>query len=136
MKKQFLRRALITILTAGSCVTWATAEPDDLNRCNVVWDSPSADCHGSMPIGNGDLAANVWVEPNGDLLFYLSKSDSWSGEQELLKLGRIRVKMDPALVADGAVFKQELDLKTGTILINSQPATRNSLFGSMPIRMS
>ena len=89
-----------------------------------------------MPIGNGDLAANVWVEPNGDLLFYLSKSDSWSGEQELLKLGRIRVKMDPALVADGAVFKQELDLKTGTIRINSQPATRNSLFGSMPIRMS
>ncbi|MDG1241614.1 MAG: DUF5703 domain-containing protein [Opitutae bacterium] len=126
MKNQFLHRALITILTAGSCVTWATAEPDDLNRCNVVWDSPSADCHGSMPIGNGDLAANVWVEPNGDLLFYLSKSDSWSGEQELLKLGRIRVKMDPALVADGAVFKQELDLETGTIRINSQLGTRNS----------
>jgi len=46
---------------------------------NVVWDSPSQDENGSMPIGNGDLAANVWMEPNGDLVFYLSKSDAWSG---------------------------------------------------------
>ena len=39
-----------------------------LDAYNVVWDSPSDDQHGSMPIGNGDLAANVWVEPNGDLV--------------------------------------------------------------------
>ena len=43
---------------------------------HVVWDSPSEDMHGSMPIGNGDFAANFWVEPSGDLVFYLSKSDS------------------------------------------------------------
>lgn len=100
---------------------------DDLDRCNVVWDSPSSDCHGSMPIGNGDLAANMWVEPDGDLLFYLSKSDSWSAEQELLKLGRIRVKMDPPLVANGAVFSQELDLKSGTIQVQSVIGNRQSL---------
>jgi hypothetical protein len=88
-----------------------------------------------MPIGNGDLAANVWVEPNGDLVFYLSKSDSWSAEQELLKLGRIRVKMNPPLVAEGSSFKQELDLKTGTIRVSSTldprhstPATRHLNF--------
>ena len=63
--------AVCTLLITLS--SWAVAGPDHLNRCNVVWDSPSADCHGSMPIGNGDLAANVWVEPNGDLVFYLSK---------------------------------------------------------------
>jgi alpha-L-fucosidase 2 len=69
-----------------------------MEQYNVVWDSPSEDHNGSMPIGNGDLAANVWVEPSGDLVFYISKSDAWSAGQELLKLGRVRIKMDPPLV--------------------------------------
>jgi alpha-L-fucosidase 2 len=101
----------------------ATAEAPSgspLDAYNVVWDSPSNDQHGSMPIGNGDLAANVWVEPNGDLVFYLSKSDAWSGDQELLKLGRVRVRLDEPLMQEGSVFKQELDLATGTIRIQSE----------------
>jgi hypothetical protein len=79
-----------------------------------------------MPIGNGDLAANVWVESNGDLVFYLSKSDSWSPQQELLKLGRIRMKMDPPLIAEGSTFKQELDLQSGAIRIQSAIGNRQS----------
>ena len=86
---------------------------------NVVWDSPSADMHGSMPIGNGDLAANFWVEPSGDLVFYLSKSDSWDAEQELLKLGRVRIRLDKPFVRDGRPFRQELDLARGCIVVES-----------------
>lgn len=92
----------------------------DLN--NVVWTSPSKDYNGSMPIGNGDLAANVWVEPTGDLIFYLSKSDAFSGggpDPELLKLGRFRVRLDKPLYLEGAEFRQELDLKTGSITVNA-----------------
>jgi len=48
----------------------AIASSPQLDAYNVVWDSPSQDCHGFMPIGNGDLAANVWLEPTGDLVFY------------------------------------------------------------------
>lgn len=33
---------------------------------------------GPMPLGNGELGINLWVEPSGDLLFYLSRTDSWS----------------------------------------------------------
>jgi hypothetical protein len=29
---------------------------------NFVWDSPSKDCAGSMPLGNGDIGVNAWVE--------------------------------------------------------------------------
>jgi len=79
-----------------------------------------------MPIGNGEMAANVWVEPTGDLIFYLSKSDTWSGGEpsqgqgpELLKLGRIRVRLDKPLYQGGSEYRQELDLKTGCITINS-----------------
>jgi len=79
-----------------------------------------------MPIGNGDLAANVWVEPTGDLLFYISKSDAWSGNGRLLKLGRVRVKTDPPLYTDGATFKQELDLETSSIRVQSAIGNRQS----------
>jgi hypothetical protein len=75
--------------------------------------------HGSMPIGNGDLAANFWVEPSGDLLFYLSKSDSWDADQELLKLGRVRIRLDKPFVRDGRPFRQELDLARGCIVVES-----------------
>lgn len=34
---------------------------------NVVWDLPSKDSSGMMPIGNGDIGLNVWVEDGGDM---------------------------------------------------------------------
>jgi hypothetical protein len=49
-----------------------------LDACNIVWDIPSKDMNGSMPLGNGDIGTNVWMEENGDLVFYISKTDSWS----------------------------------------------------------
>ena len=82
---------------------------------DLVWNSPSKDARGSMPIGNGDIGANVWVEPNGDLLFYLSKTDAWSENCRLLKLGKVRLSLDPALYTEGMTFKQELDLANGLI---------------------
>lgn len=91
---------------------------------NVVWDSPSRDSRGSMPIGNGDIGANVWVEPNGDLVFYLSKTDAWSGNARLLKLGKVRMTCDPPLYAEGMEFKQELDLANGLIRIECSDDTR------------
>ena len=76
---------------------------------DLVWDTPSEDASGSMPIGNGEVGANVWVEPNGDLVFYISRTDSWSETGELYKLGRIRVSITPSIVS-GDDFSQTLDL--------------------------
>ena len=70
-----------------------------------------------MPLGNGDIGLNVWVEEGGDLMFYISKTDAFSGIGRLLKLGRIRVKLTPNPFLKGQKFKQELDLKNGEILI-------------------
>ena len=86
---------------------------------NVVWDSPSADCHGSMPIGNGDIGANIWVEDGGDLLFYLGKTDAWDENARLVKLGRLRVRLTPNPFARGGMFRQELDLEHGMIHITA-----------------
>ena len=33
-----------------------------ISQYNVVWDTPSEGSLGSMPLGNGDIGLNVWVE--------------------------------------------------------------------------
>lgn len=80
---------------------------------NVVWDSPSKDHHGSMPLGNGDISLNAWIEPDGSLVFYIGKTDAWGDNARLLKIGKVRVTLDPA--PSVSPFHQELTLNSGTI---------------------
>jgi hypothetical protein len=103
----------------GSADAW-----DQLDSYDVQWTTPSRDSSGSMPIGNGDIGLNVWVEADGDLLFYVSKSDAWSGEGRLLKLGRVRVSLEPNPFAAGLPFRQTLRLREGRIEIAAGPEGR------------
>jgi hypothetical protein len=70
-----------------------------------------------MPLGNGDLALNVWTEQNGDLLMLLAKSDAWNENGQLLKLGRVRVTLEPNPFTNQPAFTQTLKLETGEIEI-------------------
>jgi hypothetical protein len=79
--------------------------------------SPSRDSAGSMPLGNGDLGINVWVEEDGDLLLYLAKTDAWDENGRLLKVGRVRLAFAPALYRPGQPFAQTLNLEEGTVEI-------------------
>jgi hypothetical protein len=88
---------------------------NDISQYNVVWDTPSDDSFGSMPLGNGDIGLNVWCEKNGDLLFYISKVDAYDAGHKLPKLGRIRIKTEPVVSIDQ--FKQTLNLSDASILI-------------------
>jgi hypothetical protein len=100
-----------------------SAAPAELDRLNVVWTAPSQNAAGSMPIGNGEVGLNVWVEENGDLLFYVARTDAWSECNRLLKLGRIRVSLSPNPFAKGQAFRQELKLRDGQIVIEAGDAT-------------
>ncbi len=86
---------------------------------NVVWNSPSKDSSGSMPLGNGDIGVNAWVEENGDLLLYVSKTDAWSENVRLLKLGRVRLRLTPNPFVSGQPFRQTLKLHSGEISIEA-----------------
>ena len=113
----------LALSAAGGGTSRASAKEgpavDPLDSCNVVWDSPSGNVHGSMPLGNGDVGINAWVEPSGDLVFYVSKTDAWDENAGLCKIGRVRVKFDPPLAPkDG--FRQELQLRDGVIRIESK----------------
>lgn len=112
----------ITTLTV-LLLLWLSAMPQKgINTAvnNVVWNTPSDDSFGSMPLGNGDVGLNVWVEKNGDLLFYISKVDAFDAGHLLPKLGRIRIKMAPALSVDK--FKQTLSLIDASVLVEAGDA--------------
>lgn len=103
-----------TVLSA-LCGLFAAAEsPSWPDAYDVEWDSPSEECRGSMPLGNGQVAINAWIEPDGSILFYIARSDAWDEYGRLLKLGKVRVKLDPM---PGAVvnFRQRLRLRDATM---------------------
>ena len=90
-----------------------------LDAYNVSWNTPGANSSDSMPIGNGDITANVWLENKGDLCFYIGKSDAWSEATRLLKVGKVRVRLSPNPFLEGTEFLQVLKLHEGEIVITA-----------------
>lgn len=112
MKSQIITAALLAASPAA-------ADPLRLEDYHVIWDSPSADARGSMPLGNGDLALNAWVEPDGDLRFYIGKTDAWDDNGRLVKIGRVRIALTPNPFAKGGAFRQELRLRGGEMVVTA-----------------
>ena len=92
---------------------------NQLAACDVVWDSPSTNSAGSMPLGNGDIGLNAWVEESGDLVFFISKTDAWTDCGRMVKLGQVRVRLTPSLAT--LPFRQQLQLLHGQMVITSGP---------------
>jgi len=92
-----------------------------IDACDVSWDTPGPTASQSMPLGNGDIGLNVWVEPSGDVNFYIGKTDSFSANPNdatgLMKVGGVRLSMNPSPLAPGAPFQQTLKLHDGAIEI-------------------
>ncbi len=105
-----------------------------LDPYDVSWDTPGPTSMQSMPIGNGDIALNVWVEPNGDLCFLIAKTDAWGAASKternnwvkdggvLMKLGKVRVSMSPSPLVQGVPFSQVLKLHNGEIVVKEGDA--------------
>ncbi len=111
--------AFLAAIVLGFAISGTAQALHPVDDYNVVWDNPSEGPVGSMPVGNGDIGLNVWVEKGGDLLFYIAKNDSWSENGRLLKLGRVRVKLSPNPFANGLPFRQELKLHEAEIEISA-----------------
>ncbi|GHT36974.1 hypothetical protein AGMMS49574_29370 [Bacteroidia bacterium] len=91
-----------------------------LNTYNVTWNTLSLNgSMGSMPLGNGDITANVWIEKGGDLMLYIGKSDTWSEATRLLKVGRVRISLSPNPFVEDTYFSQTLNLYEGEINVSA-----------------
>ncbi len=100
---------------------------------NVVWHAPSHDAQGSVPLGNGEIGLNAWISKQGALCFYIGRTDSWGDNGRLLKLGRVRVVLDPA--PNPSVMQQTLDLPTGTWQVQFGPCADHRLDTRVDIRL-
>lgn len=125
MTKPFLILFSIIIVSQACSTTEETPplpEAAHVRPFHQLWYSPSADESGSMPLGNGDIGSNVWMTSDGVLHFYLAKTDAFSGNAQLLKLGKVDVTFTPDIFADTVGFVQELVLEDGTIRITKANA--------------
>lgn len=93
---------------------------DIIDRFNPVFDTPARSPADSMPLGNGTLGLNAWVERSADIVFTLAYSGGSRGDSSPIPLGRVRVQTLPdAIVGHESdakpAMKQTLNLYHGRI---------------------
>src|SRR5882672_5800809 len=134
--KLLAKLVLITVTSIAVVSTTASGQNKKaidikplLDAYDVSWDTPGPTSSQSMPIGNGDIGLNVWVEQNGDLCFFIAKTDAWGAAAEnernnwikdggvLMKLGKVRVSLSPNPLVQGPQFSQTLRLSSSEIIV-------------------
>jgi len=108
----------LSMTCLGTIFAQASGNPF-VSANDVTWTELGHNENDSMPIGNGDLAANIWTEQNGDLMLLVAKVDAWTELGKLVKLGRVRVQIAPNPFVGAAHFQQALRLENGSIEIKS-----------------
>jgi len=122
------RSPAVCLLTT---IAWAAATRgadslDPMEQYNVVWDSPSRSYGGSMPLGNGEIGLNVWVEKDGDLQFHIGTTDAWDDNARLVKIGKVRIRLAPNPFAEGKPFRQTLSLRDATLKVQAGEGARKA----------
>ena len=92
--------------------------PDAIERFNPVFDTAARSPADSMPLGNGTLGLNAWIERSADIVFELASAGGSSGSPH--RLGRVRVQTLPdAIVGHEGdtkpAIRQTLNLYKGRI---------------------
>ncbi|MDR0390574.1 MAG: DUF5703 domain-containing protein, partial [Planctomycetaceae bacterium] len=115
MKKNINYFVITLILSMLSTLTFcATINGNELSLYKVVWDSPSKNVYETMPLGNGEIALNAWIDGAGELKFYIARIDSIDENGQLLKVGAVKIKLSNQ-IAKQSTFKQTLDVKRGVL---------------------
>ena len=90
-----------------------------VDQFSVTYLTPSESSLGAMPLGNGRTSVNMWVERStSDVMLSIGLADALDENSNLLKLGLVRVQLDPPLDTSKA-FNQTLRLSTATVEIRA-----------------
>ncbi len=140
---RYIAATAALLLLSGS----AFAQPQAAEY-SVTWNSPGSSYKDSMPIGNGDIGLNVWTEANGDIVFLIAKTDAWTENGQLVKLGRVRLSIDGNPFKASPAFRQILRPKSGDIELRGEsssvmhvwvdanaPAIHIEMRGAQPVRL-
>lgn len=114
-----LQKRLLIGLVLGFIIIATYSQPKQLSNYNVTWETPSKDATGQMPLGNGDIAAGVYVIENDALYLLLAKNDALTHNGDIFKTGRVKVTIKPNPFTTGKSFCQEMDMVTGSVKIEA-----------------
>ena len=89
-------------------------DKDASSMYKVVWDTPSKNTYETMPLGNGEVAVNAWIDDAGTLRFYISRIDAIDENGQLLKVGALKISPGNP-VSTPSSFRQTLDVKRGVL---------------------
>lgn len=113
-----MKKYLILLLfSVFSTMIWAVDKA--VPQYDVTWNELGTDENSSMPLGNGDIAVNAWTEQNGDLVMLIAKTDAWSENALLLKLGRVRLSLSPNPFVGTSDFKQVLTISNALMTLKA-----------------
>lgn len=65
-----------------------------LKSMELSWSEPAVGSRESIPLGNGELGINVWVDAAGVIHILLARGDCWSGNGQLMKAGYVRFTLE------------------------------------------
>jgi hypothetical protein len=111
MMRTFITVVLFSILFTAN----AQGQNAESSPYHVVWTTPSSDSYGTMPLGNGEVALNAWIDANGDLKFYIARIDSIDENGRLLKVGSVRISLSNRSQKNTEQFWQILNTKRGIL---------------------
>jgi len=90
-----------------------------ISNCDFQYTGIMRNAMQSVPIGNGDLGANVWADAEG-LSLLLSKTDAWSELHRLLKTGLLKLRLTPNPFHSGTRWR--LSYQEGVLYIHAGDA--------------
>ncbi len=112
MKKLFL---IAFLLQVGASDVMAQQVGD----YNLKFSERGTDSWSSLPLGNGELAAQVWTNDEGKLQFYLGTTDSRDGMDNVIKIGKLTIGFEPNILVNGTAYSEELTLNEGILRISN-----------------
>ena len=107
---------------------WCTGASSWIDDYNTIWTEPGVTAYASLPIGNGDLVANVWLnETNGtanssityDIYLLFAKADAYDLTAQRLKVLQSKISFDPPILYTAGQFRESLLVSNGTIVIET-----------------
>lgn len=104
---------------------WSYAHEDEsevinrVKKCNISYRVLGKSDRSAMPLGNGELCTSVWTEDNGDICFYLSRSDALTELDRTVKLGMVRLSFTPNPFMNGN-YEQTLNIGDGYIIFRGK----------------
>ena len=109
---------------------WSVGASSWIDNYNTIWTEPGVTAYASLPIGNGDLVANVWLNQTianetansstGYSIYLLfAKSDAYDLTGQRLKVLQSKISLDPPILYTARQFRESLLVSNGTIVIET-----------------